>query len=207
MFLEIFSYVSNLDKRSLINCIGVSKKWQEPATQAYYEELTLDADQIDKIKTLFEGNLPNQDDCVNQLHWTKKLQIYCDVRKKEDWSPVSHTWYGEEDTAKSKRCRFEAQEFSTLPKLQEIDPKDSNNCDMYMGLLRNLDSSMYLKRIERIYSKSPSRYHQGHHAYFATYYNFRATLTHVHLNYSIPATATLNGDLVTCLHSYPTLFV
>lgn len=78
VFLAIFNYLHNLSKSSLKVCIDVSKKWQEPATQAYYEELTLQAKRIDKIKTLLEDNLSNQDQHFKQLYWTKKLKIQYD---------------------------------------------------------------------------------------------------------------------------------
>lgn len=81
VFLKIFGCLSNLDKRSLKNCIIVSQKWQEPATQAYYKELTLQAKQINKIKTLLGDKLPNQDDHFKQLYWIKKLKIRNDKRK------------------------------------------------------------------------------------------------------------------------------
>lgn len=64
----------------------------------------------------------------------------------------------EEETAESKRCKFEAQEFTTLmsylPNWQELDLKGGKNYDVYMAFLRDLGSTIYLKRIERIYSKS-----------------------------------------------------
>lgn len=75
LLLRVFNYV---DKQSLKNCTYVARKWESRATQAYYD-VTLTAIQIHKIKTLFEGNLPNQDDFLGKLKWTKKLKIEKDV--------------------------------------------------------------------------------------------------------------------------------
>jgi hypothetical protein len=50
----------------------VCEKWNSAATQAYFEEIDLDANQIHKIKELFEENLPNKEDYFKKLHWTKK---------------------------------------------------------------------------------------------------------------------------------------
>lgn len=102
---------------------------------------------------MFENNLLDQDDYFKQLYWIKKLKIYNDT--KESDSLVFVTSF-EEETDEDKRCKFDAQGFSKLmsylPNLQELDLKKCNSCDLYMIFLRSLDSTIYLKRIKRIYS-------------------------------------------------------
>lgn len=81
--------------------------------------------------------------------------------------------------------KLEQQEFTCLisysPKLQEIDLRGSEFNNTYMTYLRNIDSTIYLKHIEKIWGGRASR-NQDHYAYFATYYNFRKTLTRAALN-------------------------
>lgn len=73
LLLQILRQVTH--QYSLRECIYVPKNWQSPATQANYEEVTLTAFLIYKIKALFEDKLLNQDDYFKQLYWTKKLKI------------------------------------------------------------------------------------------------------------------------------------
>lgn len=127
---------------------------------------------IRKIKTLLGQNLQNQDGYFNKLQWTKKLTIRDDRNDK-----------------------LEQQGFITLisysPKLQEIDLRGTafnNTCTAY---LRNVDSTIYLKNIEIIWGGRPST-NQDHYVSFATFYNFRKTLTRTALN---------------CTHRKPTLTV
>lgn len=75
MLLKIFNCV---DKNSLRNCVRISKKWKSLATQASYEEITLQAFLIYKIKTMFKDNSLKQDDFFKQLHWTRKLKVEFD---------------------------------------------------------------------------------------------------------------------------------
>lgn len=81
--------------------------------------------------------------------------------------------------------KLEQQEFTSLisysPKLQEIDLRGSEFNNTYMTYLRNINSTIYLKHIEKIWGGRASR-NQDHYAYFATYYNFRKTLTRAALN-------------------------
>lgn len=79
VLLKIFSY---LNKHNLKNCIQVSQIWKDSATQAIYEDVTLQAFQIHKIKALLEENLPNQDDYFSKLQWTKILKIQHDTETK-----------------------------------------------------------------------------------------------------------------------------
>lgn len=95
------------------------------------------------------------------------------------------------DTTAEARCGFQCQEFSSLmsylPNLQEIDLEDCKRRNIYMDYLRDLDSSLFLTRLERIESRGGEIYGQSLYSHFTTYYNFRSTLTHVALNYSAKA--------------------
>lgn len=71
---NLLQILGHLDKRSLKNCIRVSKKWQQITTQTLFEEVTLSY-QIHKIKALLEENLPNQYDYFNKLQWIKRFCI------------------------------------------------------------------------------------------------------------------------------------
>lgn len=209
--------LEHVDKRSLWNCIQVSKKWQSPATEAYYE-VTLQAYQIHKIKSLFEENQPNQDDYFSQLHWTRKLNIEFDGL--DALGAAFRKWMNVRDGEKSQhvddsmldsRCEFESREFtvlmSYLPNLQEIDLNNSRRNNIYMAYLRDIDSTTYLKRIERIYSKNPGS-GQDPLAHFATYYDFKRTLTHAVYNHSANTTVTLEnqvGDALSFLPNFESL--
>lgn len=197
VLLQIFRYVPN--KKSRMNCISVCKKWQESATEATYKEVTLKAFQMNKIKALFKEKLLNYDNYLNQLQWTKKLTIeYIEVIYIKSPSIYSQNSEGsaEEElqhmTDKTTGCKLEQEEFLTLisylPKLQEMDVKDST----YMVFLQNPDCTKSLKRIKRIRSEIPDIGDQDQH--FATYYNFRDTLTHVVLVYPREKTLTLDGQ-------------
>lgn len=86
----------------------VSKKWKEPAVQVYYEELTLQARQIHKIKKLFEDNLSNQDDYFSKLHWTKALKIRHDETSELNWGlPKGKDGEGEKCTDLEARCKMQ----------------------------------------------------------------------------------------------------
>lgn len=109
ILLQILRHV---DEVSLRTCISVSKNWQSPVTQLSYEEISLQAYQVDKIKDLFEDNLCNKDDYFDKLHWTKRLIIRNDTQYP------------------GGGCKLEQQEFTTLmsylPNVQEIDLKGSH---------------------------------------------------------------------------------
>lgn len=81
---------------------------------------------------------------------------------------------------------------SYLENLQELDLKECENYDLYVGFLRDLDSTVYLKHIQRTYCGSPG-YSQGPNAHFLTYYNFRTTITHAVVNFSRDGTLDLGG--------------
>lgn len=69
-----------------------------------------------------------------------------------------------------------------------------------MALLREVDPTVYLKRIERIYGGFPNLGNntQEPTSHFDTYYNFRTTLTHVTVNYAQEedVISTLGGDQI-----------
>lgn len=149
---QVFSFIG--DKDSLMNCSIVCKKWRESATQEIYEDLTLEAYHIYKLKKLFEKNDPKQDVYFKQLHWTKKLKI------KEDnlYSLKSQMIkLGGDLTAADMledKCKLEQTEFekfmSYIPKLEKFNIKESRNKSHYSTLLCNIDSATYLKRLEQI---------------------------------------------------------
>lgn len=70
------------------------------------------------------------------------------------------------------------------------------------SLLRDIDSTTHLKRIERICSNNPG-YGENPLAYFETYYNFRKTLTHAVFNYESDASITVQGQTGQQLLSLP----
>lgn len=149
---------------------------------------------IHKIKALFERHLPNQNDYFKQLQWTKKLNIAHDD-KSLLWLCLKHIdeTRNMADDMVEERCKFDLQDFSRLvsylPNLKEINFKDCYHKALYMALLRDIDSSKYLKRIEKI---SGGEEENGPMVNFATYYNFRATLKHLVFHYIEGATLTLN---------------
>jgi hypothetical protein len=116
--LQIFNHVN---KDSLKNCVYVCKKWEAPATEAYYEEeINLSASQIPKIKALLEENLPNQVDHLKKLYWPKKLKIVRDevVLLRSSLKYKGEALVKNEDTTDNtsretlkSRCKFEPQEF------------------------------------------------------------------------------------------------
>lgn len=140
--------------------MSVWKKWQSPATQASYEEVTLKAFQIYEIKALLEKKLPNQDDYFDKLHWTRILTVeydqMADLRStfqdlaKEKRREVHQGFMDDEDLLE-KRCKLEQQEFNTLtsylPNLQKLDINYSDHRGVYRAFLRDLYSTFYLKRI------------------------------------------------------------
>lgn len=166
---QVFSFVG--DKDSLMNCSIVCKKWRESATQEVYEDLTLEAYHIYKLKKLFEKNDPKQDVYFKQLHWTKKLKI------KED------NLY----SLKSQMIKLEQTEFekfmSYIPKLEKFNIKETRNKSHYSTLLCNIDSATYLKRLEQICGLT-----------LEACYNCYATLTHLVFSYSENATITIDGE-------------
>lgn len=133
-----------LDKSSLKICMYVPKNWKEIATQVIYEEVTLHAFHINKIKASFEENLANQNDYFNKLHWTKKLKfehdsegdLQSDLKKLARDKDLGRYQRMMPDHILQQRCKFEQQGFTTLlsylPSLQELNLRESKNRDMYV---------------------------------------------------------------------------
>jgi hypothetical protein len=65
VLLQVFGCLDNFEIR---NCMLVCKGWY---SQIYYEEATLQANQIYVIKALLKVNLLTQNQYFKNLHWTK----------------------------------------------------------------------------------------------------------------------------------------
>lgn len=130
----LLSIFSNVDKDSLIKCIYVCKKWQSPATEANYKEVTLHHWQILKIKALFEKRLPNQDDYFQQLKYTKKLKIENGDMTLQRSAHQSQLLMQDRNESVFNRQDFDSL-LPYLENLEELGLKDCIDQDLYLNHL------------------------------------------------------------------------
>lgn len=94
-------------------CMSVCKNWQQNAIQASYEEMTLQANQIRKIKSIFETNSTDQLKYLDKLNWTKTL-IIKDEKEESLLSRYSRKGRSALYDTRYRRRDFEQQEFLTF---------------------------------------------------------------------------------------------
>lgn len=158
----------------------------------HYDEIALTAFNIYKMKALLEAKLPNQHDFFNNLQWTRKIRI---DNNDEDSPKSSFKKLANEgvkdyqDITNDKlkeRCKFTPEEFrslvSYLSNLKKINIKESENGSVYLALLRDIDSTTHLKRIEIVDTGAPGYQHDPKE-HLATFYSFHSTLSHLVLKY------------------------
>lgn len=144
------------------------------------------------MKALLEAKLPNQHDFFNNLQWTRKIRI---DNNDEDSPKSSFKKLANEgvkdyqDITNDKlkeRCKFTPEEFrslvSYLSNLKKINIKESENGSVYLALLRDIDSTTHLKRIEIVDTGAPGYQHDPKE-HLATFYSFHSTLSHLVLKY------------------------
>lgn len=93
--------------------MSVCKNWQQNAIQAFYEEMTLQANQIRKIKSIFETNSTDQLKYLDKLNWTKTL-IIKDEKEESLLSRYSRKGRSALYDTRYRRRDFEQQEFLTF---------------------------------------------------------------------------------------------
>lgn len=163
--LEIFQV---LPRKTAYECMFVCKPWYLPAKQAFHSELSLS---IKNLLLVYMTILEEETSNFTVGHWINKLTLHHE-------RPVRRTH-------QNIFTRFEPNEFlkllSLLPNLTTIDLQLSANSDYYMNILRDADNAT-LPHIKEILPGTGS--YSLSQNFFQTFYNFRQTLTHLHIEYA-----------------------
>ncbi|KAI9269669.1 hypothetical protein EDC94DRAFT_599586, partial [Helicostylum pulchrum] len=173
IYLQIFKL---LDKPTISNCATVCKDWTLPAFRVYYKEITIN-EHGDALKASLY-----QEECFKYCVWTEQVLIRQDIYGY-------HLGARKPEVPLTKQAFLKFFEYFPDLKIIRINTSDYTKC------LRDIDTSQYLTRLEKVIFDESSGSSRNN-LYCSIYYNFRASITHVSLHHGIESTLVSHEDYV-----------
>ncbi|KAI9361882.1 hypothetical protein BD770DRAFT_441215 [Pilaira anomala] len=163
IYFLVFQY---LDKRTLWQCLTVSKDWNAAAIRRYYQKITISSSNL----TTLTAHLEDEQSFRN-CKWVEDLLILITTSGRIYYEQ-------EEENSPNEFAKEHFLKFTTyLPNLKKIKVSSFDNMTRYLEYLLDLDSNKYLTQIEEICATH--RYaDDASDIYCDVYYKFRNSLKH-----------------------------